>query len=804
MEERVSDPALMPSILAHGYEIERELGRGGMATVYLARDTRHDRAVAIKVLSPDLSQAFGIERFQREIAITAKLAHPNILPLHDSGESDGRLYYVMPFVPGESLRARLNRERQLPVRDAVCIARGVASALEHAHAHGIVHRDIKPENILLADGQPIVADFGIARALESSAGDRLTSTGVSIGTPAYMSPEQAAGEHVDERADIYSVGCVLYEMLAGEPPFTGPTAQAIIAKRFANTAPDVRQVRDSVDEGLAGTIARSLARVPADRIQTAAELRALLDEAELACTANTGGATSRSRAASARRRSARWVALGASAALIAAAALAFATPSIRQRIVRAVGGPVTIHTLAVLPLANLSGDMGQDFLADGLTDALITGLSELGSVNVISRTSVMQYKMMKMPKSLSTIAKELGADAVLEGSVQRDHDRVRITGKLIRVSDQHQLWEGTYERQIGNALALESDIANSVAQEIGVRLVNNPAARVASVKPEAQEAYLKGAYFAAQSRFAEAITEYQHAVDVDPTHAAAYAGLARAYYFRAFFGEVAPAEAFSQMKRAAERALEHDPNSGEAHGLMALVHVHADWDWPAAQREFAKALALAPNNAQVHHDYAHYLLAVGRRAESVTETKRARQLDPTNPMLTTCTGWHSLFDKNFDEAQSYAAQAQMMMPSMWAEIVSGWAYLGKGQNDSAVVAMRQAAALSKDLPFADAALANALARAGKTAEARRLLDGLLQQSLRGYVSAYDIAIVYAGLHDNDQAIAWLRKAMGERSMFVVHMTWDARLDGLRNDPRFIELLKQFGMPSAPAPKGPVA
>src|SRR5512146_3565174 len=236
MEERVSDPALMPSILAHGYEIERELGRGGMATVYLARDRRHDRTVAVKVLSPDLSQAFGIERFQREIAITAKLAHPNILPLHDSGESDGRLYYVMPFVAGESLRARLDRERQLPVRDAICIARGVASALEHAHANGIIHRDIKPENILLSDGQPIVADFGIARAVEQSAGDQLTATGVSIGTPAYMSPEQAAGEPVDERSDIYSLGCVLYEMLAGEPPFTGPTAQAVVAKRFANTA----------------------------------------------------------------------------------------------------------------------------------------------------------------------------------------------------------------------------------------------------------------------------------------------------------------------------------------------------------------------------------------------------------------------------------------------------------------------------------------------------------------------------------------------------------------------------------------
>ena len=787
-----------PSIIVPGYEIDRELGRGGMATVYLARDRRHDRVVAIKVLNPDLSNAFGIERFQREITITAGLAHPNILPLHDSGEADGRLYYVAPYVSGESLRARLTREPQLPVRDAICIARGVASALEHAHAHGVVHRDIKPENILLADGQPIVADFGIARALEGSATNQLTSTGVSIGTPAYMSPEQATGEHVDERADIYSLGCVLYEMLAGEPPFTGPTAQAIIAKRFANAAPDIRESRDTVDEHLADTIARALARVPADRIQTAAELRALLDDAELA----SAGVISRARPRAARPKSWKRSAIGGGIAIAAAAVAAMAIPQVRQRIVGS--SPVAIHTLAVLPLVNLSGDMSQDFLADGLTDALISGLSEIGSLNVISRTSVMPYKMMKMPKPLTTIARELGADAVLEASVTRDHDRVRVRGKLIRVADQHQLWERTYERQMSNALALQSDIASSVAQEIGLRLSDAPAARLVSVKPEAQEAYLKGAYFAGQSRFADAITAFQRAVDIDPTHAAAYAGLARSYYFRAFFGEVAPAEAFSQMRRAADRAIQYDPRSAEAHGLLALVNVHSDWDWAGAEREFAKALALAPSNAQVHHDYAHYLLAVGRRKESVEQTKRARQLDPANPMLTTCTGWHSLFDRQFDEAKTYASEAQMMMPSFWAQIVRGWAFIGQGRNDSAVVAMRSAATLSNNLPFANAALAHALAKAGKTAEARKLLDMLVRQSIKGYVSAYDIAIVYAGLGDNDQAMAWLGKAFSERSMFLVHLTWDARLDTLHTDPRFAEIVKQLGFPAPTPQKGPVA
>ena len=794
----MSEPISTDTVFGQRYRVEREIGRGGMATVYAARDLPHDRLVAVKVLNEDLGQGFGVGRFQREIAITAKLSHPNILPLHDSGEFNGRLYYVTPFVAGESLRERLERDRHLPIRDAVGIARAVAAALEHAHAHGVVHRDIKPENILLADGHPIVADFGIARALASSADERITSTGVSLGTPAYMSPEQSAGEPVDARSDIYSLGCVLYEMLAGEPPFTGPTVQTVVAKRLSGQAPDVRLLRDSVGDKLAAVIARSLERVPADRTGTATAFREMLDDTTIVNPA-TSRLTPSGRASTGRTRSRRRLATTAGGVLVAALALASSIPSVRHRFV-STGKANAIKTLAVLPLANMSGDMSQDFIADGLTDAVITGLSNLGSVNVISRTSVMQYKMMKKP--LPTIAHELGADAVLEGSFGHDGDRVRVSEKLIRVADQHPLWSATYERPVSNALALETDIASAIAGEIGVRLTNGTT-RTAPVKPESQEAYLKGAYFAAQSRFTEAASEFQHSVEIDPTNSAAYAGLARAYYFRAFFGEVAPAEAFSQMKRAAEHALASDPRSAEAHGLLALVNVHYDWDWTAAQKQFAQALALAPNNAQVHHDYAHFLLAVGRRAESVEETKRARQLDPANPMLTVCTGWHSLFDKGFGQAESYAAQGQMMMPSFWAQIVTGWADLGEGHPDSAVLAMRSAVSLSHGLAFAQAALAHSLAKDGKTAEAQRVLESLLHQSLRTYVSAYDIAIVYAGLGKNDDAIAWLRKAVGERSMFVVHMTWDARLDGLRSDPRFAELVKQLGSPAAPPPKTPV-
>ena len=794
------DATPLPATFAGHYRIERELGRGGMAAVYLARDLRQHRDVAIKVLHEELSQAVGAERFHREVAITAGLAHPNILPLHDSGEWEGRLYYVMPYVAGETLRSLLERDRQLPLRTAIGIARGVCAALEHAHARGIIHRDIKPENILISGDQPVVADFGIARLVDEVPGGRITATGVSVGTPAYMSPEQASAEpRVDERSDVYSVGCVLYEMIAGEPPFTGRTAQAIIAKRFATPAPDVRIVRDAVPECLADVVGRALARTPADRFPDAAALRAALDEAELECAtlqglASVPGMKGRRRAPPSRR-------------LLAAAALVTIVGAgwLSARAIwppRAAAGSPTIRTVAVLPLRGSSTGMQPDFLAEGLTDALITGISQLGSVNVISRTSVMQMSMMKKP--LPELARGLKADGVIEASIVRSGSRVRISARLIRASDERELWADSYERELGDALSLQADVADAVAREIGARVGGGSLPRPRAVKPEAQEAYVKGVYFAGQWRLQEAIAAFQQAVAIDPRHASAYAALARAYYFQAFFGQIAPAEAFSQMRRAATRALALDERSAEAHGLLALVATHYDWDWEGAERHFARALALSPSNAQVHHDYAHFLLAVGRQRESVAETTRALQLDPANPMLTSCVGWHSLFDSRYDDALRYAAESQRMMPSFWAQVISGWALLGKNHPDSAVAAMRRAVSLSGGLPFAEASLAHALARARHTAESRTLLDALLAKSLRGYVPAYDLAVVHAGLGNADEAFVWLRKALGERSMFLVHLNWDARLEPLRADPRFQAIVREMALPQRqPAPVRPV-
>jgi eukaryotic-like serine/threonine-protein kinase len=786
-------------IFAERYEILEAVGRGGAAVVYRARDLKHDRDVAVKVLHPELTHSMSADRFAAEIGIAAKLTHPNILALYDSGDSDGCFYYVTPFIQGETLRDRLEREGKLPVREAVAIARAAASALECAHCRGIVHRDIKPENILLLGGQPLVADFGIARVLDRSVDDaRLTATGLIVGTPAYMSPEQAAGESsVDHRSDIFSLGCILYEMITGEPPFQGATPRAVIASRFTGEAPEIRG-RSTVPHLLADVVASTLARSPDDRIQTAAELHALLDAIEPETATVSTTLFGRTRRLPAFRRRARTRRLAVASVLVVVAAGAWLGRDVLPWRATAGAAP-RVQTLAVLPLANHSGDVQQEFVADGLTDLIITDLSRLQDINVISRTSVMQYKMMR--KTIREIARELNADMIVEGAITREGDRVLITAALIRGRDEHSLWRESYSGHADEILMLQRQVGTAVAREIGVRITAS--GTPLTVKPESQEHYLRGASFAAQWRLEEAMASFQRAVEIDPVNAPAYAALARVHYFRSMFGEVAPLEAFSQMRRAAAAALQQDPRLGEAHGLMALVNTHFDYDWAGAEEHFARALQYSPSNAQVHHDYAHFLLAMGRGPESVEASRRAVQLDPANPMLTSCLGWHSLFDGRFDEALRHAAAAQMMMPSFWGQVVQGWAQTGMGDGDAAIESMREARFLAPELAFVRAALAHALARNGDIDEARALLAELLAEAGQAYVSAYDIALVYAGIGEPDDAFEWLAKAIAERSMFVVHLTWDARLEPLRDDRRFAELVARLGIPAAgPPARGP--
>jgi eukaryotic-like serine/threonine-protein kinase len=797
----------LPSLLAGRYEIVRRVGRGATATVYQARDLKHGRDVALKVLHADVAQGLGPERFLREIGIVAQLTHPHILPLHDSGETDGLLYFVMPFVRGASLRDLLRERAPLEVDEALRFGAELASALDCAHRAGIVHRDVKPENVLLVDGHAVLTDFGVARVDEAGEGANLTSTGLSIGTPLYMSPEQLTAEaELDGRSDIYALGCVLYEVLTGEPPFTGRSVPALLARRLSGAAPSIRSVRPSVPEAVDDVIVRALAPAPAERFSTAEELRAALTAEQ------SEGRSVRRRVRSGAGPWWRGPARRAVGAAVGVTAVVGAWLLAGRS--SEDGAPLT---LAVLPFTNVSGDAEQAYLADGLTDALIGELGAVRGLRVTSRASVMRYAVaprMSMggpggaggdlgaqgtagsgmpaaapPKSIPEIARELRADLVMQGSLARVGDSVRVAATVLDAATQEPLWRADDVRHLRDVFALQQDLASAVARIAGrgsARARDGFPARPA-YRPEAHEAYLKGAYFQAHWRLPQAVDAFSQAVGLDSAHAPAQAGLARAYYFLAFFGDVPPGIALGAMRRAATAALEQDSLLAEAHGQLALVMMLQEWDWQGAEERFRRALELNPSSAQIYHDYAHFLLAMGRRSESLEVTQAALALDPANPMLISCLGWHSLFDRRNDEAAAYAVEAHSMMPDQWAQVILGWALLGQNRPEEALDAFREATRLSGSA-FDRAALGYALGVTGHEDEARQIVTELLARVEDEYVSAYDIATVYAGLGDRDETFRWLRRAAEERSSFFVHLAWDLRFEHVRDDERFRRLV----------------
>jgi serine/threonine protein kinase/tetratricopeptide (TPR) repeat protein len=741
--------ARLGTALAGRYAIEGELGRGGMATVYLADDLKHRRKVAIKVLRPELTEVLGPERFDREIQIVAGLNHPHILPLYDSGAAEQLLWFSMPYIRGETLRQKLSRERQLPIDQAIGIVRQVASALDHAHAHGLIHRDIKPENILLHEGEAMVSDFGIA--LDSGAGrrgggaeERLTGTGISLGTPQYMSPEQSTGERtVDARSDVYSLGCVLYELLAGEPPYTGITAQVVIAKRFTDPIPRVRRLRATVSPAVEQAIMKALATTPADRFPSAA---AFIE------------------------------------ALTASAGEQPRSPSV-----------------AVLPFRNLSADPENEFFADGITEDVIAQLSKIRSLKVISRTSVMPFK--KREQSLREIGATLQVATLLEGSVRRAGDRVRIVAQLIDAEADQHLWAETYDRQVTDIFAIQTDVALQIASALEAEL--SPAERTRiHRKPtsdvRAYQLYLHGRQF--YSRYTgesiqKAIEYFRKAIAVDPDYALAHTGLALAYAELAA-GEgssaLRPDLAHQEAKQAITRALALDGQLGEAHSVLALLKFTRDFDWAGAEREFKLALELSPGAADIYDHYGWLCGALERWDEALALVKRAQELDPLMHRADVATTL--LRAGRYPEALEAALRCVEFEPDFARGCSTlGWAYLKSGMPDQGLAELVRATALAPENVMFRAQLGQAYAMAGKTADAREMLRQLEQLSQKRYVSPYHMAYVYTGLGETDRAMDLLEQAFEERAGSVYGIKGSFLFTTLHSHPRFQALLRKMNL-----------
>ncbi|HEU5048745.1 MAG TPA: protein kinase [Gemmatimonadales bacterium] len=618
--------------LASRYTIERELGRGGMATVYLAHDLRHDRPVALKVLHPHLGHALGPERFQREIRLAARLQHPHILTVHDSGEAGDRLWFTMPFIEGESLRDRLDREKQLPVDDALRITQQAAEALEYAHRHGVIHRDIKPENILLTGGHALVADFGIARALSGTTDEHLTSTGTSVGTAAYMSPEQAAAEKdVDARSDIYSLATVLYEMLAGETPFTAATPQAMIARRFTETARPIRHLRDSVPLSVEHALARALARTPADRFASAEAFGNALAPTAVTplSTPAVPAATAVSAASRPRRLSPALTML--MLGFVIGLGLLFAW-SRKQG-----ADPSTeLPLIAVLPFRN-AGDTADAYFADGMTEEVRGRLAGLSGLRVVASGSTREYR--ETTKSLPEIGHELGAQYLLTATVRwaKNPDgtsRVRVSPELVRVGDGTATteWQQPFDAALTDVFQVQGEIADRVATELNVAL-NAEQHRQLADRPtkslEAYDLYLRArsdlAFDNAAVRRKAALLE--QAVAADPEFTEAWRLLSESYSLLYTNGTPDPAIA-ERARGAAERAVELDPRGPHGHAALAEYYGAVRKDLDAAQQSVDRSLAVAPNDVDVLRRASSIAKARGEWDAALKQLSAARQLDP--------------------------------------------------------------------------------------------------------------------------------------------------------------------------------
>jgi serine/threonine-protein kinase len=676
----------LQTALAERYAVQRELGHGGMATVYLAEDLKHRRQVALKVLKPDLADALGPERFLVEVGVTAQLDHPHILPLLDSGEADGFLYYVMPYVEGESLRDRLIREKQLPVDDAVQITREVADALGYAHSHGVIHRDIKPDNILLSAGHARVADFGIARAVTEAGRENLTGTGLAIGTPVYMSPEQAGGsKEMDGRSDLYSLGCVLYEMLAGQPPFTGRTVASLIHQHLAAEPPNITSIRPSVPGPVAAALQRALAKTPADRFSPVALFAEALGQRQ------SSGTPPERPAGKAVRVLARPT-LAAVVVLVVLGAAALFLPAGDGDSEPAYPRPA----LAVLPFQNLSAGGPHAYFAGGLHDELLTQLSKVGTLSLRGRTSVMGYA--GTTKSIPQIAEELQVGVVVEGSVQVVGERLRVNVQLIDAATDEHLWAESYDRTLDDAFAIQSDVAQRVVAAVGAalgRAERQALAEAPTADVEAYRLYLQGleyytrpGYLRQNSEIAQQL--YERAVARDPEFALARAALAAVHGRMSWFRYDESPERLARQREEAEAALRLAPDLPQAHLAMGLVHYHGRRDYRRALDALAIARKGLPNDAGLVSQIGSVHRRLGNWDEVLAAFAQATELDPRNANLFYDLGGDTYLTLHrYGEAVHVLDRALALAPDLHgAAIWKAMAYvIGQGELDSLRVAL---------------------------------------------------------------------------------------------------------------------
>jgi len=799
----------LETTLGGGYVVERELGGGGMSRVFVVLERALGRRIVVKVLSPELAATVSVDRFKREIMTVAALQHPHIVGVLSAGETDGLPYFTMPFVDGESLRARIERGGKLSVREAVSVMKDVARALSYAHERGVVHRDIKPDNVLLAAGSATVTDFGVAKAVatskesqslsSTSSSGTLTLIGTSLGTPAYMAPEQAAADpSTDHRADIYAFGIMSYEMLTGAAPFHSKTPQALLAAHLTEAPRPLGDVNPEVPARLAALIARCLEKERENRPQSAREIvEALEDPAIISGTYSSPSMPAARKRVGTSRRAFAGV---AAAVLVVTGAFALgrarATSTKPSAAVTQSGTPAApAKSLVVLPLVSIGADSAGAYLADGMTSELITALSRIPGLRVASRTA--SFGIKERGVSASEIGKALNVSMLLEGTVQRERNRLRVTARLVNTSDGFMLWSDMYEREVRDVFSVQDEISGAIAETLGERMASADSATQShgTTNRQAYDLYLRGRYnFEKRGAVSlhRALALFNDAVKEDSTYALAYAGIADVYALLPLYDRTSPDAAFPQALRAASRAVELDSTLAEAYASRATL-LNASWRWTQAEEDFKRAVRLDSAYAQAYQWYGEHLLVRGRIRDAVDMLTRAATIDPSSPVIAASLATALAISGRNDDAIARARRAvDLDSSSAVARMMLGAVYAYAGKAKEAVPELEVALGLGPDAAPVQGMLGYAYAQSGERERAQALARELETRSDGDAAAA--LAHIRLGLGDTAQALGDLERALAKHAAFFSAESMASPVfTPLRGNARFRAILEAAGL-----------
>jgi len=786
------------STFAGRYQIIEELGRGGMGKVYKALDTEIKEKIALKLINPEISaDKRTIERFQNELKFARKISHRNVCRMYDLNKEEGSYYITMEYVSGEDLKGMIRMVGQLGAGKSISIAKQVCEGLAEAHRLSVVHRDLKPSNIMIdKEGNARIMDFGIARSLTAKG---ITGAGVMIGTPEYMSPEQAEMKEIDQRSDIYSLGVILYEMVTGRVPFEGETPLGIAMKHKSEMPKDPKEINAQIPDDLNKVILKCMEKDKEKRYQSAGEVRSELENIEKGIPTTERVIPKRKPITSKEIT----VTFGLKKLLIPALvavvliviALIVWQPWEQKETVPI---PSDNPSIAVLPFVDLSPKKDQEYFCDGMTDEIIAKLSRFKGWKVIPRTSMMRYKNTN--KDIIQIGQELDVTTILEGSIGKERDDIRVNAKLIRIEDSISLWSDTYEKKLESVFAIQSDVAEKIANALQVELSPEEKERLEK-KPtenlEAYNSYLRGRFFwnrRTEEDIKKAIKYFEQAIEKDPNYALAYTGLADSYNMLGSYELLEPNEAYPNARKAALRALDIDNTLGEAHASLARVKHCFDWDWEGAEMEFKRAIDLNPSYATSHSWYSALLVYSGRFDEALEEVKRAQELDPLSLVIITQVGSISFYQRQYDKAIEQCKRALEINPDFsWTHKVLARIYVQKSEVEEAIAEAQKAVTLSGGSTEYQSILGYIYAVNGEKKEAKNILKQLEELEKKKNISLFHKALIYEALGETDQAFSFLEASFERREFGMLTLKVSPELDSLRSDPRFKVLMEKVGL-----------